>query len=122
MDFNFGFRIGSLSPDNRLHFYELLAQNLTISIRGFWSEPDLSDGEKLDRIYRTNEILHRITAKVYTLRLNLHEWTEQDIWEMIQGYIGQNEAIEKDVMAAINFSYKVVAGKTQTTSDAREDA
>jgi hypothetical protein len=122
MDFNFGFRIGSLSPDYRLHFYELLAHNLTVSIRGIWSEPDLSDGEKLDRIYHTNEILHRITAKIYTLRLNLHEWTEEDIGKMIQDSIGQNEAIEKDVMAAINFSYKAVVGKTQTTSYDREDA
>jgi hypothetical protein len=108
MDFSYTDRISSLTPDKRLRFYELLAHNLTISIRGVWSEPDLSDSEKLDRIYWINEILHRITSKVYTLRLSHHEWTESDSWNMIHGYIAQEEAIEKDVMAAISFSYNSV--------------
>jgi hypothetical protein len=105
MPFHYSDKIGTLTPDKRLHFYELLAHNLTVAIRGIWSEPDLSDSEKLNRIYLTNEILHRITAKVYTLRLNLHEWTEEDSWQMIKGYIDENVAIENDVMAAIDYSY-----------------
>ena len=111
MGFSYIGQIGSLADQQRLHFYELLAHNLTITIRGLWSEPDLSDEEKLDRIYWVNEILHRITAKVYTLRLNLHEWTEADSWKMIQGYIGQKEEIEQDVLAAIRFSYNSAVRK-----------
>lgn len=107
---NYAHEIGSLSADRRLHFYELLAHNLTVSIRGVWSEPDLPDSEKLDRIYWINETLHRITAKVYTIRLNLHEWTEDDTWAMIESHIVHNKGIEKDIMAAIKFSYNCAAG------------
>ena len=104
MDFSYIDQIGSLAPAQRLHFYELLAHNLTVMIRGAWSEPELSDAEKLDRIYWLNEILHRVTAKAYTLRLNLHEWSEADSWQMIQDYITRKKAIENDVIAAIELS------------------
>jgi hypothetical protein len=110
VEFNYPDSISSLSSDARLHFYELLAHNLTVSIRGVWSEPALSESQKLNHIYLINEILHRVTAKVYTLRLGLHEWTEVDTWAMIEGYIVENQAIETDVLAAIGNSYKCVAG------------
>ncbi len=113
MGFNSIGEISALTHEGRLHFYEVLAKNLTVSIRGVWSEPDLNDAEKLDRIYLLNEILHRITARVYTLQLNLHEWSEPDSWKMTQGYIAQKKAIEKDVMAAIAFSYNVVARREE---------
>jgi hypothetical protein len=106
---NYADEIGPLAAERRLHFYELLAHNLTISIRGIWSEPDMADSEKLDRIYWLNETLHRITAKVYTLRLNLHEWTEEDIWAMIESHIAHNRNIEKDIMAGIKYSYNCAA-------------
>ena len=110
MEFNYADSISSLSSDKRLHFYELLAHNLTVSIRGVGSESVLSESQKLNRIYLINEILHRVTAKVYTLRLGLHEWTEVDTWAMIEGYIVENRAIENDVLSAIGYSYKCVAG------------
>lgn len=66
MEFNYPDSISSLSSDARLHFYELLAHNLTVSIRGVWSEPAFSESQKLNHIYQINEILHRVTAKVYT--------------------------------------------------------
>jgi hypothetical protein len=122
MNFNYIDKIGSMSPDKQLHFYELLAHNLTISIRGIWSEPDLGDSEKLDRIYLINEILHRVTSKVYTLRLKLHEWTELDSWEMIESYMAHKREIEKDVMAAINFSYKSAIREETEETGTQNDA
>lgn len=122
MGFSYVDQINALTSERRLHFYEVLAHNLTVSIRGVWSEPDLSDPEKLGRIYVLNEILHRITAKIYTLRLNRHEWSELDSWEMIQGYIAQKKEIEKDVLAAIAFSYNAVGGEKNKAVDGGEDA
>jgi hypothetical protein len=113
MSFKYTEKIASLPVDQRLYFYELLAHNLTITIRTIWSEPDLSDAEKVDRIYWVNEILHRVTAKVYTLRLDLHEWAGADNWAMIEGYTARNKAVEKDVMAAIKFSYNCAAGQSK---------
>jgi hypothetical protein len=119
MDFNYPDLIGSLSPDGRLHFYELLAHNLTISIRGAWSDPELNESVKLERIYLINEILHRVTAKVFTLRLGLHEWTEADSWSLIKSCIDEDRAIEKDVLFAIRCSYDYVV-KTDSGNNPAE--
>jgi hypothetical protein len=32
-----------------------------------------------------NEVLHRVTAKVYVLRLKKHEWPETDFEDMLLG-------------------------------------
>lgn len=122
MDFNYPDKIGKLPPDKRLYFYELLAHNLTIAIRSIWSEYDLSDSEKLSRISLVNEIMHRVTAKVYTLRFNLHEWTEEDSWAMIRSYIADNNDIESEVLAAINHSYNCVGHKEGEGTDGQNDA
>ena len=117
VEFNYPNSIGALSADARLHFYELLAHNLTISIRGVGSEPALSESQKLNRIYLINEILHRVTAKVCTVRLGQHEWTEVDTWAMIEGYIVENPAAETSVLAAIGYSYKCVAESVDEFTD-----
>ncbi len=72
----FAERMALLTEDQRLHFYEVLAHNLTVAIRGVWSDESISDAEKVERIKWINEILHRSTAKVYVLRLKSHVWTE----------------------------------------------
>jgi hypothetical protein len=108
MSFNYTEAISSLNPEQRLHFYELFAHNLTIAIRGIWSDGEASDADKVERIRLVNEILHRVTSKVYILRLNLHEWTEEDTWKMIEGYVAENKDIEPEVNATIRFSYNSV--------------
>src|SRR4051794_20100518 len=105
MTSNYPESINGLTAEQRLHFYELLAHNLTVSVRAIWSNDDVSDAEKVDRIKLVNEIQHRVTSKVYVLRLRLHEWTEEDTWKMITGYVAQNKGIESDVDAAIRLSY-----------------
>jgi hypothetical protein len=110
VDFTYPESIKGLSPPQRLHFYELLAHNLTVSVRAIWSNENVSDGEKVDRIRLINEIQHRVTSKVYVLRLQLHEWTEEDTWKMITDYVAQNRGIESDVDAAIRLSYECAAG------------
>jgi hypothetical protein len=106
MTFDYAKEISSLSEERRLLYYELLAHNLTVSIRGVWSDETISDAEKIDRIKLINEILHRITSKIQVLRLNEHEWTEEDIWTMINNYISDNEAIRSGIYFAIDRSYQ----------------
>ena len=43
-----------------------------------WADEALTDAQKVSRLKWLNEVLHRATAKVYTLRLRTHEWTEAD--------------------------------------------
>jgi hypothetical protein len=105
MSFNYPKAIGALPNDVRLLFYELLAHNLTIVIRGIWSDEDTTDAEKVDRIKWVNEILHRVTAKVRVLRLGEHEWTEEESWLDILHWVSRNKAIEDYVNAAVKWSY-----------------
>lgn len=113
MSFDYPSEISSLTAEQRLHFYELFAHNLTVSIRGVWLNDEISDSEKVDRIKLVNEILHRITSKIWVLRLNTHEWTEEDTWQMINGYISDNENIRDEVYYAINGSLKAIMNKSQ---------
>ena len=105
MAFDYSTMITVLTAEQRLHFYELFAHNLTVAIRGIWSDEKASEAEKVERIKRVNEIMHRVTSKVYVLRLGTHEWTEEETWKMIEGYVAEDKAIEAEVNAAIRYSY-----------------
>jgi hypothetical protein len=65
----------------------------------------------VQRIKWINEVLHRATAKVWVLRLRTHAWTEEDFGSLLRGYIDQHAAIEEEVLAAINRSYRAVTGE-----------
>jgi hypothetical protein len=107
----FAEQIGKLSDEQRLHYYEVLAHNLTVAIRGIWSDEQIDDAEKVDRMKWVNEILHRVTAKVYVLRLKTHEWTEEDFESLILGSIASHPGIAEEVGKAVRRSYQTVAGR-----------
>lgn len=111
MTFNYPQEISSLTAEERFHFYELFVHNLTVSIRDIWLDENISDTEKVDRIKLVNEILHRVTSKIWVLRLNTHEWTEEDTWELINGYISDNESIRGEILFAIKCSFQAVKNK-----------
>jgi hypothetical protein len=46
MEFDFPNLIGALSNEERISFYEILAHNLTVSVRGIWSDEHLTDRRK----------------------------------------------------------------------------
>jgi hypothetical protein len=100
-----------LTPDQRLHFYEVLAHNITVAIRGIWSDPGISDAEKVERMKWVNEVMHRVTAKVYVLRLKTHEWTESDFEDLLLGYIQSHPNIASEIRWAVKHSYKTITGE-----------
>src|SRR3954462_1383178 len=110
----FAEQMAKLNESQRLHFYEVLAHNLTVSIRGVWSEQSINDAEKIERIKWINEILHRATAKVWVLRLNTHEWTEEDFGSLMAGYVADCPGIAGEVRAALDRSYRAVTGEDMT--------
>jgi hypothetical protein len=79
----FAEQMAKLSDEQRLHFYEVLAHNLTVAVRGIWSDEQIDDPEKVDRMKWVNEVLYRVTASVYVLRLKTHEWTEENFESLI---------------------------------------
>ncbi|HEX8236303.1 MAG TPA: hypothetical protein VF600_10130 [Abditibacteriaceae bacterium] len=114
MSFNFVEKTNSLTPEQRLHFYEVLAHNLTVSIRGIWSDTSISDVEKVDQMKWINEVTHMVTAKVYVLRLNKHEWTEEDTWELMEWAVSKNPRIKVHLAGAVMHTHDSI---TSNASD-----
>ena len=108
MAYNFIGKINSLTEGQRLYFYEVFAHNLTVSIRAFWSAPELSDKDKIDCMKWVNELLHSITTKISVIRLKSHEWTDESTWEMIQSIVEINDLIRNHVYAALDYSFNAV--------------
>ena len=104
-EFNYPARIGALSDEQKLEFYELFAHNLTVSVRAVWSTSHISAEEKVDRLKWINEILHSVTSKIRVTRLKTHEWDESEFFQGILHWIRQNPAIMDDVGFAITSSY-----------------
>jgi hypothetical protein len=107
----FADEMAKLTDEQRLHFYEVLAHNLTVGIRGVWSDESISDAEKVERMKWINEILHRVTAKVYVLRLKTHEWTEEDFERFLLESVSAHPGIAHEVGWAVRFSYRAISGK-----------
>jgi hypothetical protein len=108
MNFDYAQKIDSLTLEQRLSFYELLAFNLTISVRSIGANDEITNAEKIDRLKWVNEILHRVTAKILYLRRHQNTWSETDSWESIKHWVGQNPAIGGDIGWAIQTSYDCV--------------
>jgi|GEM_PF-1186000 len=98
--------IGKLSSVDKVSFYELLACNLTIANRDCLSNEETSDELKVHQMKFLNEILHRIISKSRVERLQLHEWSEYSIIEMLTHYIKQEPSIGLMVSWAIENAYE----------------
>ena len=104
----FAERMNALTSGQRLHFYEVLAHNLTVEVRGIWSDDALSDAEKVDRMKWVNEVLHSVTAKVWVLRLGTHEWTEDDFGDLLAECAASHPGMQPALSAAVSRSYRAV--------------
>ena len=109
MSFDYAIAIGSLPHEARLHFYEVLAHQLTVAVRSVWSDGSISDADKVEGMKWINEILHGVTAKVYVLRLRTHEWSEADFASGIAHCISMSPAIEPAVNDAVERSFRIVS-------------
>lgn len=108
MRFNFIERVGALNTRQRQYFYQLLANQLTVAMRGVLFFEGMADAERVERAKWLNEIAHRVTFNVFALYKSATEFTDADIWEMIRMNVGKNPLIEPDVEAAIETAYGYV--------------
>jgi hypothetical protein len=106
MEFDFPTLIGALSDEERIRFYEILAHNLTVCVRGIWVNDHLSDSKKLDCLKWLNEIMHRVTMKAALLRVKKNEYSETDSWEDIKHWVSRSPEISRYVEWALKFSYE----------------
>jgi len=106
MSFDYPQLIGKLSDEERLRFYEILAHNLTVSVRGIWSEDNLSDAQKVECMKWLNEIMHGVVQKSAALRLGRNGFSEEDSWETIKHWVSLNPMLDEHVGRAIKASYE----------------
>jgi hypothetical protein len=107
-DFDYLSIIGALDSEQRLLFYEVLAHNLTVSVRSIWSDEETSAEQKVEQLKWLNEIMHGVTIKLRVLRLNLHEWTETSSWEEIKHSVALCPSLERDIEWAIRNTYAMI--------------
>jgi hypothetical protein len=101
-------QVGNLPPESLIRFYEILAHNLTVSIRAIWSDETLNDAQRVERMKWLNEIMHRVVLKSAALRRGRNECTEADTWKMMQHYISLCPEIGADVAFSTLSSYQIV--------------
>lgn len=106
--FDYPATIGALDSEQRLLFYEVLAHNLTVSVRAIWSDEASSAEQKVEQLKWLNEIMHRVTSKIRGLRSNLHELTEADSWNDIKHRIALCPSLESEIEWAIRTSYAMI--------------
>jgi hypothetical protein len=106
MDFDYTKLVGNLSNEERLHFYEILAHNLTVSVRAVWSDANLSDADKVECMKWLNEIMHGIIQKSAALRSGRNGFSEEATWGAIKHWVSQNPMLSGHVGWAIKTSYE----------------
>lgn len=106
MQFDFPNLIGQLNDEERIRFYEILAHNLTVSVRGIWSDDKLTDSQKVECMKWINEIMHRVVMKSAYLRMDRNKYSETDSWEDIKHWVAQSPELETSVEWALEMSYK----------------
>ena len=111
---NYAEVISKLTHEDRLSFYESLSHKLTIVCRSLWLNDELSKDEKILSMKWLNEILHRIIAKTRVERLGNHQWKEEDIIDMISGYVKQCPILKSEIAWAIKSSYETVSKHKQS--------
>jgi hypothetical protein len=100
--------VGSLPTESLIQFYEILAHNLTVSIRAIWSDETSTDVERVEQMKWLNEIMHRVVLKSTALRMNRNEMSESDTWKMMEHYVSQCPALASHIAFATISSYQAV--------------
>jgi hypothetical protein len=106
MHFDFPNLIGALNREERIRFYEILSHNLTVSVRGVWSDEHLTNSKKVECLKWLNEIMHRVVMKAALLRVEKNKYSESDSWENIKHWVSLCPEIEAGVEWALKTSYE----------------
>jgi hypothetical protein len=69
--------VAAFDCGRRRWFYEALAHNLTVCVRGVWSDEQLSDAQKVEQMKWLNEIQHRVTGNLRASEL----WPDLEFFE-----------------------------------------
>jgi len=105
-------KIKDLNLVDRKTFYQILSHNITISIRGIWSDKEKNDDEKVESLVLANEIMHRVTKAVLVLERNEREWDDDLCGRMIEDYIEKDVGLRQEIAWSIESSYKNLTSRS----------
>jgi hypothetical protein len=96
----------SRDKEAKVLFYDQLAFNLTIAIRSIWSNPALSDKEKVEKIKIINELSHRIFHWIWRLKKDDETFNDLDCLSDIKNYATQDKHVAGEIGLAVSASYR----------------
>lgn len=96
--------VESLDYKERLTYWETLAHNLTVSCRGVWSDDHYTDSEKVEGMKSINEVLHRVTARIFVDRKKTQEWTDTDLFLCIRSWASKSPRTKGHIAWALTAS------------------
>ena len=94
-------RISKLSVQDKSKYYENLAHSLTISTRAIWSDPDISEKEKIEQMKCMNEIMHQVVRKIRICKTEDNSLSDEDILNHIKNWTLQSKGIAAHVAYSI---------------------
>src|SRR3954462_15907050 len=101
----------ALTPEQKLHSFELLAHELTVTMRAAWSEPTLGAEQKVEAMKTINECLHRVTARIWVERLHTHEWTDADFVGLL---MKTDSALHTKLRGGIGWAFRQALNHAQS--------
>lgn len=104
-------RLAALGHARRVHLFERLAHNLTISARIAWSSAELTTRQQLDAMKSINECLHRVTAGVWHERVKTSTWKDDEFLAMLEAY---DEALPPAVTGTIEWAMMEALTRAET--------
>lgn len=93
--------------ETKLKYYDRLGFHLTIAIRSIWSNPDLSDKEKIEAIKVINELSHRIFNWTWRLKGGDKTFNDAACFFDIKQLAQQDKNVAGEIGEAVMSSYKL---------------
>jgi hypothetical protein len=89
--------LGTFDKHQKTNFYIDLARNLTVAVRGIWSDEHLSVDDRFKQLKAMNEAMHRVLNRLRDVQDDQQLWTDDQLWHMLLDTITHYPAINEDV-------------------------
>lgn len=100
--------VNSFDLQKKREFYERLAFNLTIGVRGIWSDPKTSDTDKIESMKEVNELSHHIFHWLWKIRNETRAFDDFGARDEIINRIKSNRGASGHIFCAITSTHEYI--------------